>query len=40
MLWLLDTAVGSIGGYLALSGHWIMGAVLIFAMLVRRFVQK
>jgi hypothetical protein len=34
---ILDIAIGSIGGYLALGGHWRMGAVLIFAMLTRRY---
>lgn len=36
MFWLLDVAIGSIGVYLALDGHWIMGAVLMFAMLTRK----
>lgn len=31
MNWLLSVALGSIGGYLALCGHWIQGAVVIYA---------
>jgi hypothetical protein len=36
MYWLLDTAVGSIGVFLALEGHWIIGAVVFFAALTRK----
>lgn len=36
MPFLLDVATGSIGVFLALEGHWIMGAVVLFATFTRK----
>jgi len=36
MPFILDIALGSIGGFLALDGHWIMGAVVLFVAFTRK----